>query len=84
MVKTPAAQSAGRRFHLVAVCPGTGSVTPVEVDAALNFADGVVGQPDGPVAMATLVVVGFFQFHLGQTQMFDRRLHVRLIGAGAR
>jgi hypothetical protein len=58
-------------------------VMAIEADAALDFGDGVIGKPHGGVAMATLVVVGFFQLHLCQSQMFESRLHARLIGAGA-
>ena len=33
--------------------------------------------------MTAFVAVGVLQFRAGQAQMFERRLHARLIGAGA-
>src|SRR5258706_14830836 len=58
-------------------------VMPVEANAALDFGDRVAGQPDRPIAMAAFIVIGLFQFHFGHPQMFERRLHTRLVGAGA-
>jgi hypothetical protein len=56
---------------------------PVEANAAFAFGDGFVRELQRGFAMAAFVAVGMFQLRAGQFQMIERRLHARLIGAGA-
>jgi hypothetical protein len=58
-------------------------VVTIEADTALDFGDGVSGKPERILPMAALVAIGLFQLPFRKTQMIERRLHARLIGAGA-
>jgi hypothetical protein len=58
-------------------------VVTVEADAALAFGDRVIRKFQRGFTMSTFVPVGVLQLRASQAQMFERRLHARLIGAGA-
>jgi hypothetical protein len=54
-------------------------VAPVEPHAALDLVDRVIHQRDGLLAMAAFVGVGALELRFRGTQMFECRLHVRLV-----
>src|SRR5438105_11610537 len=57
-------------------------VVAVVADAALDLGDRVPGQPQRVLAMTAFVALRFFQLRASEPQMFERRLHARLVGAG--
>jgi hypothetical protein len=52
-----------------------------ELDAGLNFTNGIVDEPDGSPAMPTFVSLGLLERLARRSKMIERRLHVRLPGA---
>src|SRR5437660_12569257 len=60
-----------------------GLVVTVVADSALDLGDGVACQLQRSRTVAAFVALGLLQFGACQAQMFERRLHVRLVGAGA-
>jgi hypothetical protein len=59
------------------------SVAPVEIHSALDLGDGFIRELQRGFTMSAFVAVGVFEFRAGQFQMTERRLHARLVGAGA-
>src|SRR5256885_13860542 len=55
----------------------------IEANPALAFGDRIVRELQRRFAMAAFVAVGVLQLRAGQLQVIERRLHARLIGAGA-
>src|SRR5258707_12156532 len=62
-VRTPAAQQ-----RTAGVFISRRSVGPVKVDAALDFGDRVVSQPERVCAMTALVRIGLLQLQFGRQQ----------------